>query len=77
MTQSNNSDMRGSTIRHLPQARSRCSSHFAPSQVDECAEDLRAAGVRLVDEPKNQLWGHRTLFFRDPDGNVIEIYAEL
>ena len=21
-------------------------------------------------------WRHRTLFFRDPEGNVIEIYAE-
>ena len=22
-------------------------------------------------------WGHRALFFRDPEGNVIEIYAEV
>jgi len=22
-------------------------------------------------------FGHRTIFFRDPDGNVIEIYAEI
>ncbi len=21
-------------------------------------------------------WRHRTLFFRDPEGNIIEIYAE-
>jgi len=22
-------------------------------------------------------WRHRTLFFRDPEGNIIEIYAEI
>lgn len=22
-------------------------------------------------------FGHRTIFFRDPDGNVLEIYAEI
>jgi lactoylglutathione lyase len=28
-------------------------------------------------EPTDQPWGLRTLFFRDPDGNVLEIYAEI
>jgi hypothetical protein len=27
--------------------------------------------------PTDQPFGHRTLFFRDPDGNVLEIYAEI
>jgi catechol 2,3-dioxygenase-like lactoylglutathione lyase family enzyme len=27
--------------------------------------------------PTDQPWGHRTLFFRDPDGNVLEIYADI
>jgi catechol 2,3-dioxygenase-like lactoylglutathione lyase family enzyme len=27
--------------------------------------------------PTDQPWGHRTLFVRDPDGNVVEIYAEI
>jgi len=35
------------------------------------------AGVALVGEATDQPWGHRTLFFRDPDGNVLEIYADL
>ena len=48
----------------------------APADVDRCAEELRAAGVTLVAPPQDQSWGHRTLFFRDPDGNVLEIYAE-
>jgi catechol 2,3-dioxygenase-like lactoylglutathione lyase family enzyme len=46
-------------------------------EVDACAAELRAAGVPILHEPTDQAWGHRTLFFRDPDGNVLEIYADL
>ena len=49
----------------------------APSEVNACADLLRSRGVTLVAEPVDQPWGHRTLFFRDPDGNVLEIYAEI
>jgi lactoylglutathione lyase len=49
----------------------------APSMVDACAAELTAAGVPIVSPPTDHAFGHRTLFFRDPDGNVLEIYAEL
>jgi len=49
----------------------------APGAVAACAEELRRAEVALLSGPTDQPWGHRTLFFRDPDGNVLEIYAEL
>jgi lactoylglutathione lyase len=49
----------------------------APSDVDRCAAELIAAGVEIELPPTDQPWGHRTLFFRDPDGNVIEIYADI
>jgi len=49
----------------------------APKEVDACAEALRQKGIKLVGEPTDQPWGHRTMFFRDPDGNVLEIYADL
>jgi catechol 2,3-dioxygenase-like lactoylglutathione lyase family enzyme len=45
--------------------------------VDECATELTSAGVTLVSPPTDQPWGHRTLFFRDPDGNVLEIFADI
>jgi len=34
-------------------------------------------GVDLLEPPTNQPFGHRTLFFRDPDGNLLEVYAEI
>jgi lactoylglutathione lyase len=49
----------------------------APKIVDTCAQELVAAGVHIVSPPTDQPFGHRTLFFRDPDGNVLEIYAEI
>jgi catechol 2,3-dioxygenase-like lactoylglutathione lyase family enzyme len=49
----------------------------APAQVDRCAEELAAAGVTIESPPTDQPWGHRTLFFRDPDGNVLEIFADV
>ena len=49
----------------------------APGEVAACAGTLEERGVRIVSGPTDQPWGHRTLFFRDPDGNVLEIYAEI
>jgi catechol 2,3-dioxygenase-like lactoylglutathione lyase family enzyme len=49
----------------------------APKIVDACAEELTAAGVLIESPPTDQPFGHRTLFFRDPDGNVLEIYADI
>jgi lactoylglutathione lyase len=49
----------------------------APHEVDECAATLAERGVGIVSPPTDQPFGHRTLFFRDPDGNVLEIYAEI
>jgi catechol 2,3-dioxygenase-like lactoylglutathione lyase family enzyme len=45
--------------------------------VAECAEVLAAKGVALISPLTDHPFGHRTIFFRDPDGNVIEIFAEI
>ena len=47
------------------------------AEVDACADELVRQGVALVSPPTNQAFGHRTLFFRDPDGNLLEVYAEI
>ena len=49
----------------------------APGEVSVCAQALQAAGVALLREPTDHAFGHRTVFFRDPDGNLLEIYAEI
>jgi catechol 2,3-dioxygenase-like lactoylglutathione lyase family enzyme len=49
----------------------------AADDVDRCADELVRHGVDLLEPPTNQAFGHRTLFFRDPDGNLLEVYAEI
>lgn len=49
-----------------------------PSAVDACRDELAAKGVALAAPPTDLPgWRHRALFFRDPEDNVIEIYAEV
>lgn len=48
-----------------------------PAHVDRCAEELTRKGVAILSPPTDRAFGHRTLFFRDPDGNLLEIYAEI
>jgi lactoylglutathione lyase len=49
----------------------------SPDEVDRCHEQLVEKDVTIVDPPTNQPWGHRTVYFNDPEGNVLEIYGEL
>jgi catechol 2,3-dioxygenase-like lactoylglutathione lyase family enzyme len=45
--------------------------------VDRCADELVRQGVTLLSPPTDQVFGHRTVFFRDPDGNLLEIFADI
>jgi catechol 2,3-dioxygenase-like lactoylglutathione lyase family enzyme len=47
------------------------------AEVDQCADELVRQGVDLLSPPTDRAFGHRTLFFRDPDGNLLEVYAEI
>lgn len=48
-----------------------------PDEVEPCNRQLLAAGVTIVDPPTDQPRGHRTVYFTDPEGNLLEIYAEI
>jgi catechol-2,3-dioxygenase len=51
-----------------------------PQEVQSCYEELQAKQVEIVQPPQilpQRLWQHRTLFFKDPEGNLLEIYAEI
>ena len=48
-----------------------------PPAVDVCHAELVAKGVIILRGPTDlPNWRHRTLLFRDPEDNIIEIYAE-
>jgi len=46
-------------------------------EVDQCAGELVRRGVDVLSPPTDQAFGHRTLFFRDPDGNLLEVFADI
>lgn len=50
----------------------------SPPEIDECRSELIAKGVEMMGPPRDiPSWGHRAIFFRDTERNVIEIYAEV
>jgi lactoylglutathione lyase len=48
-----------------------------PAEVDECHQALLQKRVEILDPPRDTDYGHRTLFFKDPEGNILEIYADI
>jgi lactoylglutathione lyase len=49
----------------------------APSEVETWYRALLQKHVEILEPPRDWDYGHRTLFFRDPEGNILEIYAEI
>ena len=62
----------------LPQSASvQLAFRVAPAEVDSCHRELREKQVEILEAPRDRGYGHRTLFFKDPEGNILEIYADL
>ena len=52
----------------------------APQEVHSCYDELREKKVEIIEPPTDKnmtYWQHRTLFFKDPEGNILEIYADI
>lgn len=48
------------------------------NNVDETTAGLKKKKIKFVSEPKNMnAWGIRVAHFRDPEGNLIELYSNL
>ncbi len=45
--------------------------------VAACAVLLKSLNIPILSPPTDRDFGHRILFFCDPDGNLPEIYAEI
>lgn len=59
-------------------AQDRVALCFAVENVDATCDDLRAKGVTLITEPQDRAeWMIRTAHFRDPDGNLLEVFSPL
>ena len=54
-----------------------------PQEVHSCYEELEKKQVNIIQPPQIidkrvwQYWKHLTLFFKDPEGNLLEIYADI
>ncbi len=49
----------------------------APSEVERWYFELLEKKVEILEPPRDRDYGHRTLFFKDPEGNILEIYADI
>jgi|SRR5579884_1100453 len=68
--------LRRPTVRTRSPSSSR--SRIEVENVDAAYAQLQAKGVRFVTAPQDHAeWGIRTAHFRDPDGNLLEIYSPL
>lgn len=50
---------------------------FEVKDVDAEYERLKTLDVQFVLLPTTHQWGNRSLWFRDPDGNIIDFFALL
>jgi catechol 2,3-dioxygenase-like lactoylglutathione lyase family enzyme len=54
-----------------------CVLEFEVEDVDEEHARLTEMGVLIVKPPTTQPWGLRSVWFRDPDGNIVNFYARV
>ncbi len=50
---------------------------FEVKDVDAEYERLKALNVEFVMLPTTHPWGARSFWFRDPDGNIVDFFANL
>ena len=48
---------------------------FEVSDVDAEYERVASLGVEWVMPPTTQPWGNRSMIFRDPDGNLVNVFS--
>lgn len=48
-----------------------------PDDVEACYRELVMKQVNIIEPPTDKSYGHRTLFFQDPEKNIVEIFADI
>jgi catechol 2,3-dioxygenase-like lactoylglutathione lyase family enzyme len=46
---------------------------FQVENLDQGIDKLNKCGVEIFEGPKETPWGQKVAYFKDPDGNVLEI----
>lgn len=54
-----------------------CFKQDSPLMVDQLTEKLKSSGYNVTKEPWDAFWGQRYACVLDPDGNQIDIFADL
>lgn len=60
-----------------PQSNNSIIIEFNVQDVDKEYERIKKENIEIVREPSNQVWGVRSFYFRDCDGNLIDFYTKL
>jgi uncharacterized glyoxalase superfamily protein PhnB len=60
----------------MPKANRSVILDFEVEDVDRERARLRGIVSEFVLEPTTQPWGNRAMLFRDPDGNLISVFAQ-
>jgi catechol 2,3-dioxygenase-like lactoylglutathione lyase family enzyme len=50
---------------------------FEVDDVDAEFERLRSLAIDWVKQPSTQPWGNRSIYLRDPDGNLVNLYTRV
>ena len=50
---------------------------FRVDDVDTAYESVKGAVTEVVQEPATMPWGNRSALVRDPDGNLVNLFAPL
>ncbi len=50
---------------------------FQIEDADDAYARLKGLGVPIVKPPTTEPWGSRSAWFRDPDGNIVNLYARV
>jgi catechol 2,3-dioxygenase-like lactoylglutathione lyase family enzyme/predicted ester cyclase len=54
-----------------------CTLEFEVADVDQEHQRLVDLGIPIVKAPTTQSWGIRSVWFRDPDGNLVNFFARV
>jgi predicted enzyme related to lactoylglutathione lyase len=60
-----------------PAGQGSCVLEFEVDDVDNEFERLKAMSAPIVKPPTTQPWGLRSVWFRDPDANLVNFYMRI